>query len=340
MLDAHRAIPFVDRYVEQNSKDFDPRLLPILIDRALLCVAMGEYDRAEALVDRVLREVSPRLLNYPTYARAYLLQGALWNRRNEPQKALDAWRMGSYRKWSAGSPEEIILGTKLDDRADRNRYYSYFYTIVLGSATGEFSKEDLAFVSEYRLSKLRDLIIQFISILGALNLDFLSDDSIIGAFNHPLPTRRQREFVQSVAFLQTPPERLGDAFLHFCMAQVRQSAMTEGVPDDIEPLIWEYLKVVLDDAWAKRPDFTAFIPIAGAWAGLVAPTGWESLMPILRPELIPAAALMHGYRYLKLQRPKDARMFFQLVLEKAPEGSPLRPYASKQIERIDHGNPQ
>ena len=47
---AAEALPMIDRFIDKDSKDYDPALLPLLVDRARLSVALGYFDQAESEV--------------------------------------------------------------------------------------------------------------------------------------------------------------------------------------------------------------------------------------------------------------------------------------------------
>jgi tetratricopeptide (TPR) repeat protein len=332
------AIRLVDRFIDKNSKDYDPALRPMLVDRARLSAALGQYDQAEAEVDRVLREMPPESLTYSSYAQAYLLRGALWDRRNEPEKALEAWRMGCYRKWTSHDTTDPAPVLKRDSRAATAQNFVSYYMIVLGSAAGELTAEELAFALQFGLQELSDVITQ--SKLGlnflSRNLDFISTPFLVKAVSASYQTRRGRSFVHRMAFDQVSyTGRVVEAFLHAVLSVVRHSAMTDGIPDDVEPALWESMLATLDDFEKKKLNEAHFAQFVATYSGVTNLFGWAGLRPALRPEILPAIAFMMGHRYRTLKDPKDARMFFELVLEKAPVDSPLRRWSSKVIERID-----
>jgi tetratricopeptide (TPR) repeat protein len=332
------AFPIIDRFIDKHSRKYDPALLPMLIDRARLNAAQRQYDQAEAEVERVIREITPESITYPVYAQAYLLRGALWNRRGEPNKALEAWRVGSYRKWAAHISDEPIPSKKLDSRGVISQNFVSYYAIIMGAVTGELTAEDLAFALQFRIQKLPDVFTE--SKLSptslASNLDFLSTPFLVKAVNVCYQTPRGKNFIERLAFHQISYKgRLVEAFLHAVVALVRHSAITEGIPEEVEPAVWELMVATLDDFEKKKLNVAHLAQFIATYTGVTGRLGWAGLSPALRPNTIPGVAFIMGHRYRVLKRREDARMFFQIVIEKAPVHSPLKKWASKAIGRID-----
>jgi tetratricopeptide (TPR) repeat protein len=331
------ALPMIDRFVEKGSEEYDPALLPLLIDRARLHVALGRFDRAEDDVDRALREVNTDRFIYPQYAEACLLRGALWNHRGRPEKALEAWRRGNYRNWPYRWKDDFATVQKRDGRAVSVQNFVFFYTIIMGAAARDVTADEVGFAFQLRLG-FGDARSMFGELLPAANLEFLTTPSLVRALNDCFQTRRGQDFLRRLAFYQVGYiDRVLEPLLHGVMSILRQSAMIEGIPDDVEPILWDALRECLEQFRTRRMGPIQFGEFVETYGGRTGWLGWKPLSLSLDPALIPPIAFVMGHRYLALKSPQEARMFFRVVLEKAPADSPLRRRALESIERIDRG---
>ena len=144
---------------------------------------------------------------------------------------------------------------KLDSRAAIAQNFVFYYMIIMGSSSGELTSEDLAFALQYGLQTILDNVSKSAlnnPILG-LNLDFVSTQSALTALNDGFQTRRGRSFLQRLAFDQVGyKDRLAEAILHAFVSLIHHTAMADGIPDDVEPEIWDALRATLDDFEKKN----------------------------------------------------------------------------------------
>jgi tetratricopeptide (TPR) repeat protein len=329
----HDALPAVDRFLDPKSGPRDPALQPLLLERARLYAALGRWAEAEQDVDRFLETVPKKSIPYSDYAEACLMRGFLWDRRGEPGKAQEAWRAGTYRNWPAELRPDPLLVEVLDGKPMRDHSRWYYYMVVIGSLAGELTEDEAETALALQL-KVRDAtsspIFRTVRLL-APKADFLTIPFVAKALTDSCRTRRGKDFARSVAFHQIDyADYFIDPVLHDVIAGIRHGAMTGGIPDDIEPIMWDSLKRLADQVRQGRltePQLGLFL---AAYSGSVG-FGWGGLSRSLDPQMVPNVAFVMGYRYQVLGSPDDARRFFRIVIDKAPADSPLRRWAEKAM---------
>src|SRR5262249_10660562 len=154
---------------------------------------------------------------------------------------------GCYRRWAQNAVEDTMPVKKLEGRAVLAQYVVSYNVLILGSAAGELTTHDLSFALPYRLPKFSHPLTQYKMIPASLlsKAEFVTPPFVAKAMNAAFRTQRGREFLQRLAFGQVNHhDQTAEAFLISVLAVVRQASMPEGIPDDVEPLIWESMRTI------------------------------------------------------------------------------------------------
>ena len=169
-------------------------------------------------------------------------------------------------------------------------------------------------------------------------VDVLSNEFLIKALTDSCRTRRGKDFVRRLAFHQISfSDWFIEPVMHDVMGAIRHGAMTDGIPDDVEPIIWQGLQSIVQEFRKGKLSQAQLVQTLVTFVGYTNAFGWASLYPKLDAEMLPTMAFVMGYRYRTLNLPKGARMFYQIVIDRAPAGSPLRAHAAKSLEQLDAG---
>jgi hypothetical protein len=77
---------------------------------------------------------------------------------------------------------------------------------------------------------------------------------------------------------------------------------------------------------------TQLFNLGMSWKGTTNFLGWASVKDALKPELRGPIAYLLGNRFLKLKRPEDAKEFFRIALQDAPNDSLLQRLARTALD--------
>jgi hypothetical protein len=167
--------------------------------------------------------------------------------------------------------------------------------------------------------------------LLAPKADFLTIPFLTKALTDSCRTHRGKDFARRVAFHQIDyADWFIDPLLHDVVAGIRHGAMTGGIPDEIEPIMWDTLKRLAAQVRQGRLAEPQIGLLLAAYSGSTG-IGWGGFSRSLEPPMVPNVAFVMGYRYRVLGSPDEARKFFRIVIDKAPADSPLRRWAEKAM---------
>jgi tetratricopeptide (TPR) repeat protein len=327
------AMTWVDRYVEPASKTYNPGLRPLLVERARLSAALSEYERAEADLDRFFREVPLATLAYSDYADACLLRGVLWERRGEPARAIEMWQKGCYHNWPVELQGDPTAASNLDGKPMRDLSRLYYYMVVLGSAAGLVNEQEVSLAFQLQF-KVRDATSAraFEAIRAiAPRAEFLKFSSLAKTLTDSCRSTRGKDFLKRLAYHEiTFDDYFIEPVMLDVMALIRHTAITAGIPDEVEKIIWIGMRAFSDEVRDDRFDRDHLADILWTYAGSI--DSWRGVSSALRGDLVPTMAFVMGHRYLAMNAPERARSFFKIVVDKAPADSPISKLAAKALE--------
>jgi hypothetical protein len=207
--------------------------------------------------------------------------------------------------------------------------------VVLGSAAGLIQEEEISLAFQLQF-KVRDATSStpFKGFkLVAPSLDFLSNRELAKTLTDSCRSPRGKDFVNRLAYHQiTFDDYFIEPVMHDVMALIRRTAMTEGISDEVEKIIWSGMRGLSDDVRDDRFDRDCLLDILFTYGG--AAGAWNKVHSALRADLVPTMAFVMGHRYLAIHSPARAKAFFETVRDTAPAGSPLVGLAKQSLEEI------
>jgi hypothetical protein len=337
---AEKALAVLDEHLYERPGAFRPGTgrPSLLVVRASLHAALGQWEAAEQDVDDLLRLVPAERLHYNIFARAWLIRGFLRERRGDAAGAKVAWRQGLFKHHAlhrGGGPRAGALG--LDRTADAGMGF------LLGSLADDLTDADAD---------------ELIGLLGP----YLPPGAL-RVFPRPawLPTPvarrlcrspRGHDFARRLAFLgSTPREFLREAMVVWVAETLREGAFPGAALGPAqEALLWrtaEDAHAVYFTGRLRLEDLTAqLLPLLRLWMpdypafkayNLLGAPRWQDLARKLDPRLRGPVAYLFGHRFLLLRKPGDARAMFRHAVAEAPAGSELRRLAQAELDRLPAG---
>jgi hypothetical protein len=116
---------------------------PMLLDRARVHAALGNWDQADADVVRFIEMVRKPSISYNDFAEACPFRGLLLERRGLENEALKVWRAGLRKNW----PRDLLVVSArknrlLDGKPLRDDWRSLLHFGMLTGLTQELGDEE------------------------------------------------------------------------------------------------------------------------------------------------------------------------------------------------------
>ncbi len=297
--------------------------MPLYLEQARFAADEGRWEEAEVALDTFLKESPRPINNYNHYVQAYMMKGFCRLNRNDPAGAAKIWAEGRYpaykAQWPAGAgPAETIP-------PGRHGLVDHW---ILSSLTNTLSDaEGKELVTALVADAIQD---PTISQIG--NLVQISPAVLLGAWQSP----RGGELARKMAFLQLPPIEHYRNMLRVLGYEKLRQDVCDGKPTAAQDeILWQaivrFADLVFDNKLSKAQMFPLFL----AWKGTIGSLGWGTVAPLLPPEARGPVAYSMGLRYLKLNKPGDARTLFRTAATDAPANSPLARLAGEELAKLD-----
>jgi tetratricopeptide (TPR) repeat protein len=329
--DHQAALAMVDQYLYDDQDRLDDDLLLLLV-RAQVKAHAGDKDGAAKDVDEFLRVMPAGEILYPDYARAWLLKGFLRDAVGDTEGATHAWKQGTYRIYlqagnrrSADDPYAFVGG------------WSLLMGPLLASLSDEFNDHDYNQLVDAVIPALKNPIVT-VALKGRLRM--FSTSLIRGVYQ----TAKGREYAKRLSIMDLGIEEFyREPIVLFVTAGVRSDAFGRKLTTEEEQVVREASELGLREFIVDKTSFeeTAdyLLPLFGTWSdrlGIFGLGSWRKVAPKLSPELRSHMAYLFGMRFLYLEKPKVAAIYFRTTIRDSPAGSLRLQLAKAELERIEN----
>jgi hypothetical protein len=137
-----RALAEIDRRLGAAAPEPGDPLFPMLLDRARVHAALGNWPQAGADVGRFIGSARKPAIAYSEFAEACLFRGFLLEREGRKDEAMKVWRAGLRSNWPRDLPVVARSDRPLDGKAMRDNMKSLLHFMMLASLTGELGREE------------------------------------------------------------------------------------------------------------------------------------------------------------------------------------------------------
>jgi WD40 repeat protein/serine/threonine protein kinase len=307
--DPKRALQLIDSELFEPSGALRRDMLPLLVERARVRVALKEFEPARKDLDRYFRELPAEEQKHSL--DAYLLRGWVLELLGNGDGALACWRDG-YAK---------VKGT-----ADMKTLHAS----ILGSLTGDLDEKDGRLMVEGVMAGISGkLAFSAITRVGSFPWP-----DIIFCLREMWRTPRGRDYARKIAFRQlTYADYFGSQIVLAPAAFMRRGAFPEKISPEDEEILWKTANDLYNTYQAGKINEGHAFQIYLAWMGHANQLGWGGIAPLLPQELRAELAYLGGHRYRNRKSPAEAAMFFQTALRDAPPNSTLQRLARSQVAR-------
>ena len=333
-----RAREEIDRRMGRDAPDPQDALFPMLLDRARVHAALGDWKQAEEDVARFIERVRKPATCYSDFAEACLFHGFLLERQGRTDDARKAWRAGLRSNWPRDLPVIVRSDRPIDGKALRDNMKSLLHFVMLASLTGELKAEETGnIVTETRGSGefTNSPIVRFFDSYRTHEL--LAPEHIRAICLETYRAPMGRELARKEAFLEiTLTELFNRPLLLSLEAEIRLDAIPEGGEPELARLIDEGLGEIARMQREGRFTLPQLMMMLTAWTGNTSFLGWAGLENSLAGQkpLRGRIAYVYGRRFLVLKNLDVARHLFQLTRQDTPPDSPFQKLAQDQLDKL------
>jgi serine/threonine protein kinase/tetratricopeptide (TPR) repeat protein len=332
-----KALKEIEKHLGNGPADPTHTSFPMLVDRARLQAALGNFDQAEADVARFIETVDKPKIAYNDFAEACLFRGFLLERRGLKEEASRAWRAGLRKNW----PKDLAVistGPHLDGKALRDNFGSLLHFEMLASLTRDLEREDAESIVRESMGSgdfTQSPIVKYFDRFR--NNDLLNPEHLTAIALEIYGSPIAQEFARNEAYLKAP---LGDRFNKPLVLAVEAEIRLNAIPDGNEPALAGLIDEGLDQIARSVQDSQISLPqlmfMMSAWTGRADFLGWGGLEASMKNQLDLRGRLayVYGRRFLVLKQPAVARHLFELTLRDIPAQSPFRKLAQDQLAKM------
>jgi WD40 repeat protein/tetratricopeptide (TPR) repeat protein len=307
-----RALEEVDRWLWEKPGVYREDFLGLLLERARVHAALGQWDAAEKDLEDFSRLAPPGLRATPYYNdTACLLRGFLRERRGDAAGAARAWEEG------------VVPLAELDPLTG---YEALSYMMLASLANKLPDAEAGKLLAKAATAGPTDT-----GPAGVLRLMQVPPSVLREMWR----TRRGRESARQIAFrevsfadtLRLPALLLFSEWLH-------QGALPADLTAEQDTLLWQFAEDAYARYFAGKLGTAQLLPMSLTWKGTSGAFGWASVAPTLDPSFRGPLAYVLGHRYLRLKKPAEAAKLFRTALDDAPADSALRRLAQTELDKM------
>ncbi|MCE9562038.1 MAG: protein kinase [Planctomycetes bacterium] len=311
----------------QEAKPTDP--IPpgsngVVVALARLHAMAGRRDIAEAYVEQVVNAPFEDLAHgYIWHAEAWLMRGFFAADKGDEAKARESWKRATFESYMALRNKAGVKGTATD-----NRGVFLYYRLLTGSLSGEMTNEEATEIWQRLLLLVTDdpLMTQM-----AATMQF--NPSILkGMWASP----RGREWARKVVFLDMHPVEFTRIPMRLIGYEKLRQDLCDGKPTpEQDEILWQTVLRFGDLFFEGKLSKVQMFPLALAWKGTAGSLGWGALASAVTPEARGPLAYAMGLRFVKLNKPADARGMFKTAIADAPAKSPLSRLAAEELAKLE-----
>jgi hypothetical protein len=309
-----QALEEVDRRLFEKPGTYRPSALMMLLERARIQAALGQWDQAEHDIEDLFRLSPPQALNGRHRVGAQLLRGLLRERRGDKAGARAAWHQD----------DEAL------DHLDVRFGFEFLSVLMMASLADELPDARADAVMKRVAAELS-----------------ARDDRFGGAFTrliHFPPgvlremwrTPRGRDYAAKIGFQSISFADIIAASPCLLLTElVRQGAWQGPYGADDEELFWGLTQDLFRSFAAAELGNAQLVALGLTWKGSSGFLGWGGLAPKLAPERRGRMAYIFGQRYARaLHKPDEAAAFFRTALADAGPNDRLRRLAQTELDRL------
>lgn len=326
--DPRRALTELDRRLYDRPGVYRQQHLPLLVERARIHAALDQWDEADEDLADLFRLKPLGSLDYHHYAGACLLRGFSCERRGDSAAARQAWREGAPGVHPAYAWSEMHT---VEDLAQ---------ALVLASLAEEFAAEAVDQIMEKVVRRVGGQINP--SLVKGFVGTFMSEltpATIASIMRQAYARPHGHAVARQIALRQLPlSDLIRNSIGAVLVATVDQLLADGRLLPEQEALVEKLADDLHAAYYAGKLSGWQSLQLVFTWKGLSNTIGWAGVAPSLDPSLRGPLAYLFGLRFLRLNRPAEAELFFKSALNDTQPGSPLETLAQTGLNLIGNNH--
>jgi hypothetical protein len=200
---------------------------------------------------------------------------------------------------------------------------------IQASLSGELTSQDGFIMYNAVVS---DMPVLFPAMRAAETFKFNFND-LISAFRTMWNNGRGREYARKIALLDLEFSDLYKVQVPLSAAEIgRYGAFAGALDKDDDELLWASVQNLYQEWQDRKLSDANCVQLMATWFGFR--LSWSLVAPQLEPRTRGLVAYVAGHRYQKLNKPSDARSFFQTALSDSSPGTTLHRCAQAALDRL------
>ncbi len=316
---AGRALTELDQFEARYPRPGGPKL-DLLLERARVHAALGDWPKCEELVDQVYRlhrgerPIEPRVMTYPA-----LMKGMLLLKHGAEGPAVQTWREAFFDVRS-------LLG------ADGPPSSEVVNALILGSLCGEITDDECQVFFSIAMNRGGDNA--FTRQAQAL----ANPKTLAAAFREMWRSPLGRQYAEAFAFeTLSLRERVKVPVVLAATEFVNQSTAGGQLTREQQQAIFAAAGLLFDRTiYDGRISIAQIAQLILTWKGTTNFLGWGGVAPSLEPPLRSGVAYILAHRFLGQGNPAGAMTFLDTVLKDAPPASDLALLAAAEKRLLEN----
>lgn len=320
---AARGLADLDAKLFTKDRTYATDMLPLLVERARLHAALGQFALAEKDVLAFLEHAQSQTVDARYTTHASLVLGFLRERRGD--------LAGARKAWKDGLPDEPFA-----EGTFKNGGLKAFHEGMLATLSGELSEADVGRLKEHFLPTGKKTNNVLLSSAIQIALPEATPARLVKAGRSVWERPANREIARQIAMRELS---LTETIRLTLITATAHGANHIGFGDELTPEEQELLYQT------AAQGYTAYIggqlgkrhalQFLMTWKGTTSFLGWAGIAPSLKPALRGPLAYFFALRLLRLNQPQDAMTLFRTAAKDAPADSLLSRLAQKRLARAN-----
>jgi tetratricopeptide (TPR) repeat protein len=292
----------------------------VRIDAALEDWAAAEQDLVTCFT---LIKDHPHMKNYHMWSSAHLMQGFLRQRRGDEPGARESWKQGTKQAWLE-TLDEAERARGLGKSPGR---VGDLHHLINAALSDELTEADAqTFLQEILDAFSRDPVAK--QVMGVIHVP-------PGALKNMWTSPRGRDYAQRIAFRSLPfRDNVRVPVLLLAHEMFREGAFPVSLNADQDAVLWSVLQLGLDDFTRNKLGKAQLLQLGLTWKGTTNFLGWAGVAPKLDPKLRGPLAYVMGHRFLVLEKPGEAEMFFQTAVKDGKDDALLKRLGEVELMQL------
>ncbi|MCE9564372.1 MAG: tetratricopeptide repeat protein, partial [Planctomycetes bacterium] len=297
--------------------------MPMHLEFARINAEEQKINAAEWEIDVYLKDSPRPIHNYSFHAPAYLMKGFCRLEQGDAAGAVKAWDQGRWQsytaEWKDGKrpPQPTPPG--------RNALMDHWMLSSLCDKLTDAEAKDV-------LRDLMAMLVQDQTMTQMAGIIQLSPDVLRNAWRSP----RGRELARKMAFLQFGPVEHYRNLIRVLIYEKFRQELCDGKPSpEQDEVLWDGVLRLGNLFFDRKLSKAQLFPAALGWKGTIGVLGWGGVAHQLPPDTRGPVAYVLGLRYLKLNKPADAKMLFRTAVTDSAASSAVNRLATEEIAKLD-----